>query len=63
MKSVAGTLGAKELSTAAILLEEAIAGNIEDQIAERLNNFEDSLNIIISSLDTGFSRPMQRQTT
>ena len=57
MKSVAGSLGAKDLSVAARLLEEAIANNINDQLDMRLKVFSHALSIVISGLDAAFGSP------
>jgi signal transduction histidine kinase/CheY-like chemotaxis protein len=54
MKSVAGILGANDLSAAARLLEEAISKKMDDSLEERLTRYAQKLNIIINSLDTAF---------
>jgi HPt (histidine-containing phosphotransfer) domain-containing protein len=54
MKSVAGTLGATDLSAAARLLEGAIAKNQDDRLEARLDSFAQLLKIVINSLDAAF---------
>jgi HPt (histidine-containing phosphotransfer) domain-containing protein len=54
LKSVSATLGAAELSTAARLLEEAISKNMDDQLAERLNCFDQNLAALLTTLDAEF---------
>jgi HPt (histidine-containing phosphotransfer) domain-containing protein len=52
MKSVAGILGATNLSVTANLLEEAIAKDLDSHIADRLKNYSQSLELIFVGLDT-----------
>lgn len=54
MKSVSATLGATELSTAARLLEEALSKNLDDQLPERLDNFQEALEALLLTLDAEF---------
>lgn len=54
LKSVSATLGAVDLSAAARLVEEAISKNLDDQLTERLNCFDQNLNALLASLDAEF---------
>jgi CheY-like chemotaxis protein/signal transduction histidine kinase len=55
MKSVAAILGAAGLSSAARLLEELIAENRDDQLAESLDAYAQALSLVIEGLDAAFT--------
>ncbi|NTW79679.1 MAG: response regulator [Geobacteraceae bacterium] len=54
MKSVAGILGANDLSDSARLLEEAISKRMDNRLEERLVRYAQTLGIVINGLDTEF---------
>lgn len=54
MKSVAGILGAAELSTAAGRLNEAIAKNMHEQLEARMDDYSRALTQVVNGLDSAF---------
>ncbi|MDD2270716.1 MAG: response regulator [Desulfuromonadaceae bacterium] len=56
MKSVAAIIGAADLSTAAMLLEETIAANADTQLEAYLDKYAQALDLVISGLDATFTR-------
>ena len=54
MKSVAGILGAADLSAAAYLLEESITKQMDDQLETRLTGYSQTLSLVIGGLDRAF---------
>lgn len=57
MKSVAGILGASDLSVAAQQLEIAISGNQSDLFETTLDGYAQSLEAVIAGLDTALGAP------
>jgi len=63
MKSVAAILGAGDLASAAHLVEEAIARDLDDQLEIRLSAYTHSLQLVIDGLDVSFgtAEPAHKQ--
>ncbi|MFH1029458.1 MAG: response regulator, partial [Pseudomonadota bacterium] len=57
MKSVAGILGADDLSSAALRLEEVISGNRTDQFVMTLDRYAQSMEVVIVGLDAALETP------
>jgi len=61
MKSIAGVIGAEELSSAAAALEKVIAAGERSRWESSLEAFEQRLGVVIAGLEECFSRETQRE--
>lgn len=61
MKSIAGVIGAEELSSAAAALEKAIAAGERNRLENTLGVFEQCLGVVLAGLEVCLDRAAQRE--